>query len=158
MGDEPSYEYTRWDSVEDVLDFAMGREEESAEFYADLAGWVERPSMREMFGSFAREEEDHRSRLRALKEGKAALPEPKRVQDLKIADYLVDEEPGPKLDYQQALILAMKKEKASFKLYSDLAERTDQVLRSTFLSLAQEEARHKLRVEMVYDEEILKDN
>ena len=56
MGEKVAYE--RWGSVDDILEFAMAREEESAEFYAELAGWVEKPSMRELFEGFAREEQE----------------------------------------------------------------------------------------------------
>jgi len=53
----------------------------------------------------------------------------------------------------------MKREKAAFKLYSDLAEQVgDQQTKDLFLSLAEEEAKHKLRFEVEYDEVILKDN
>ena len=63
------------------------------------------------------------------------------------------------LDYQQALIVAMKKEKAAFKLYSDLAASTDdENLRTILLGLAQEEAKHKLRFEIEYDEQFLSEN
>jgi rubrerythrin len=71
----------------------------------------------------------------------------------------VDEAPGPKTDYQGALILAMKREKAAFRLYSDLAARTeDAELKDLLLGLAQEEAKHKLRFEVEYDDKILTEN
>ena len=81
------------------------------------------------------------------------------VLDLKMADYLVAGEVSGDMDYQQALIMAMKKEKAAFRLYSDLADRVaDGALRTLFLGLAQEEAKHKLRFEVEYDDVILRDN
>jgi rubrerythrin len=53
----------------------------------------------------------------------------------------------------------MKKEKAAFRLYSDLAGLADDAqLRNTFLFLAQEEAKHKLRFEIEYDENVLVEN
>jgi rubrerythrin len=61
--------------------------------------------------------------------------------------------------YADALILAMKKEKAAFRLYSFLSEETtDPVMKGLFLTLAMEESRHKLRFELEYDEYILKEN
>ena len=48
-----------------------------------------------------------------------------KVLDLKIGDYLVDVEPTDHMDYQQALVVAMKKEKKAFKMYIDLAGATD---------------------------------
>jgi rubrerythrin len=78
--------------------------------------------------------------------------------DLRISDYVVASAPGPDISYQDALILAMKKEKAAFRLYNDLAGLADdEGLRDLFLALAQEEAKHKLRFEVEYDERFLKD-
>ena len=37
---------------------------------------------------------------------------PKQIQDIKIGDYLTDVEPHEGMSYQEALIVAMKKEKA----------------------------------------------
>ena len=74
-------------------------------------------------------------------------------RSLNIADYTVDVQVSPNLTYQDALILAMKKEKAAFKLYSDLAAaNADPSMQSIFTMLAQEEARHKLRFEIEYDD------
>jgi len=53
----------------------------------------------------------------------------------------------------------MKAEKAAFKLYSDLAASApDAALKNTFLAMAQEEAKHKLRFEILYDENVLTEN
>lgn len=53
----------------------------------------------------------------------------------------------------------MKKEKAAFKLYNDLAAAaSDETSREMFLMLAQEEAKHKLRFEVEYDNNILTEN
>ena len=58
-----------------------------------------------------------------------------------------------------ALILAMKKEKAAFQLYTDLAAETeDPEVKAIFEGLAQEEAKHKLRFEVEYDDMILTEN
>jgi rubrerythrin len=146
-------------SVDDVLEFAIGNEEEAHEFYMDLASKMEKPWMKKLFESFAEEEKGHKRKLLDIKKGKFLEPAREKIMDLKIADYLVKEEPSPELDYPGALILAMKKEKSAFKLYTDLADSTgDQNLKSTFLALAQEEAKHKLRFEIEYDENVLTEN
>jgi len=142
-------------SVDEILDFAIGKEKEAYQFYTDLAGRMEKPWVREIFKEFAQEELGHKANLLAIKEGKLLAPVEGRVLDLKLADYLIDVEPSPGMDYQQALILAMKAEKAAFKLYTDLAAKTNDVsLRSILLTLAQEEAKHKLKFEIEYDEYI----
>ncbi len=146
-------------SVDEILDFAIQKEEEAAQFYTELAERMERPAMRLIFGDFAQEEVGHKKKLQAIKVGNIPAPMAKKVVDLKIGDYVIDIEPGPNLEYQEALIIAMKKEKAAFKLYNDLAALTDdENLRSTFLLLAQEEAKHKLRFEIEYDDYILTEN
>jgi rubrerythrin len=149
----------QWSSIEDVLEFAINGEEESVQFYTRLSERADKPWMREVFEGFAREEQGHKAKLTAIKEGRGDLPSAAKVQDLKIGDYLVEQKPDPELDYQQALILAMKKEKAAFRLYTHLADLAEsESLRQTFQALAQEEAKHKLRFEIEYDDNILKHN
>ena len=56
------------------------------------------------------------------------------------------------MNYQDALIVAMKSEKAAFKLYSDLAKAVDDAaVKDLFLGLAQEEAKHKIHFEIEYN-------
>ncbi|MFH1739324.1 MAG: ferritin family protein [bacterium] len=144
-------------TVDEILDFAIGKEEEAAQFYADLAGRVEKEWMRKIFEQFSHEEQGHKAKLLGIKKGKTLAPAAGKVLDLKIADYLIDAEPNPEMEYQDALIVAMKAEKAAFRLYSDLAASTDdKTLQQAFQALAQEEAKHKLRFEIEYDDAILK--
>ncbi len=146
-------------SADEILNFAIEREEEAAAFYRSLKDNTKWPWMADTFEEFAREEDRHKAKLAGIKKGKLLMSAAEKVADLKIGDYLADPEPSGELDYQSVLILAMKREKKSFKLYSDLAAMTqDANLREAFLSLAQEEARHKLRFEIEYDEHILTDN
>jgi rubrerythrin len=146
-------------SVDEILDFAIGEEEASAGFYRVLAQKMDRPWMKEAFEEFAREEDGHKKKLLKFKSGEISPPPQEKVLDLKIGDYLVDAELNPEMDYQQALMVAMQKEKAAFRMYSDLASvATDPGAKSLLQSLAQEEAKHKLRFEIEYDEVILKEN
>jgi rubrerythrin len=145
-------------TMEEILDFAIAREQEAVDFYTDLAAKVKSPAMKDVFVQFAGEERGHKAKLTAVKAGKRVLVTAKPVMDLKIGDYLVSETPTPDMDYREALILAMKKEKASFRLYNDLAARAgDAELREVLLALAQEEAKHKLRFEIEYDDSVLRD-
>jgi len=144
----------------EILEYAIEREQEACDFYQELARRVKRPGMEETLLQFAQEELAHRKKLEAVKGGKLLLRRAAPVPDLHIADYLVDP-PGAleDLDLQQTLIVAMKREKASFRLYTDLAGAVDAPeLRETFLALALEEAKHKLRFEIEYDEVILQEN
>jgi rubrerythrin len=147
------------ETVEEILDFAIQTEEEAAQFYAELASRVEQKAMGDAFRDFSREEMEHKRKLMTVKGGKVGLLSMKRVVDLKIGDYLVDITLSPHLDYKQALIIAMKAEKAAFRLYNNLAATTDdEELRAMLLMLAQEEARHKLRFEIEYEDYYLREN
>ena len=147
-------------TIKDILDFAMNEEQKAADLYAELAGKSRNREIKAVFEQFSAEELGHKRQLQNIKSGgKIALSEEK-VTDLQIGDYLVAADKSrDDLSYQDTLIIAMKEEKAAFKLYSDLAARTGDVkTREIFLMLAQEEARHKLRFEIEYDEYILREN
>ena len=148
----------KFDSFDRVLDYAIAREAEANQFYTDLAQKMKNPTMREVLEAFAREELGHKAKLEAMRPGEN-IKAPRNVPDLRIADYTVDVEPGPDMDYQDALILAMKKEKAAFRLYLDLANQVEhEDLKALFLSMAQEEAKHKLRFEIEYDDFVMQEN
>jgi rubrerythrin len=146
-------------SVEDILDFAIRAEQEAVDFYSDLASRSKNNQMKKVFREFAGEEMKHKSRLLGIREEKTLVLSGETVRDMKIADYLVDVKPTPDMTYSDALILAMKKEKNAFRLYSFLSEETtDPLLKGLFLTLALEESRHKLRFELEYDEFVLREN
>ena len=146
-------------SVDEILDFAIQQEEKAAQFYTELAEKVPHRHMKEALLGFAGEELGHKAKLLQVKSGKGMQRAADKILDLKIADYLEDAAPSRDVDYRQALVLAMKAEKAAFRLYSDLASATDDAtLKATLLALAQEEAKHKLRFEIEYDNEFLTDN
>jgi rubrerythrin len=147
------------DTVDKVLDFAIRNEEHAAEFYTKLADKAGHEHMRDVFLAFAQEEKGHKAKLLAIKGGKqVSWGSEQRVLDLKIADYLEEVDPVGELDYQKALIVAMKAEKAAFRVYEGLAAATDDpALKATLLGLAQEEAKHKLRFEVEYDDKFLRE-
>ena len=146
-------------NTDEILDFAIAREQEAVDFYAGLAQNAERKWMKDVFAGFADEERGHKRKLVGIKEGRLMTSAAPAVKDLRIGDYLVDVEASPDMNYQDALIVAMKKEKAAFRLYMDLSERVeDEALKNTFLLLAHEEAKHKLRFELEYDDYVLTDN
>jgi rubrerythrin len=146
-------------SVKEILDFAIQKEEEACNFYSGLAEKVKSSGMKQVFADFARQEQGHKEKLQAIKEGKIPLTTDQKVKDLKVVDHLEDIEVSPNIDYQSALIVAMKAEKNAFKLYNELAGMTENAaFRTILLGLAQEEANHKLRFEIEYDDHFLTEN
>lgn len=149
----------QWENIDDVLDFAIANEVKATFFYEDMARKVENASLQDLFRGFAHEEEGHAAKLRRVKAGQRELSAFQNIPDLKIADYLVENDEDANLDYQGALVLAMKREKAAFKLYTDLANAAGGTeMKELFAGLAQEEAKHKLRFELEYDQYILGEN
>ena len=146
-------------TTEDILDFAINSEQESADFYTKLAAEAKNKEMQDIFKNYANEELEHKEKIIKIREdGEFTLPVGK-ITDLKIDDYLVDVNASPDISYQDALILAMNKEKAAFRLYLALSGKAeDPDMKQLFLSLAQEESKHKLRFEIEYDECILREN
>jgi rubrerythrin len=147
------------DTPDKILDYAIVKEQEAADFYRDLAGKMEKRAIKDVFEGFAQEEMGHKAKLMAVKDGHKLHISERQITDLKLSDHLVEPEPTKNLTYQDALIVAMKAEKAAYVLYNSLAETTDNAdLKKLFGMLAQEEARHKLRFEVEYDDVVLTEN
>lgn len=148
-------------SVDEILDFAIKGEENAQKFYSAWAKKVEKKAMQTVFEELADEEGKHKEFLLGIKEGKKATMKPseQEILDLKISDYMLDVKASEDMNYQDALTVAMHREKMAFKLYSGMAKMTtDKDMQNTFKGLAQEEAKHKLRLEMIYDDEIMQEN
>jgi rubrerythrin len=150
-----------FESVDQILDFAIKSEENANRFYSQWAKKVEKKSLQKVFEELAAEETKHKAFLLGVKKGEAAelTPSEKEITDLKISDYMLDLKASVEMDYQDALTVAMHREKMAFKLYNKMAEMTkNKTMKDTFKALAQEEAKHKLRLELIYDEDILQEN
>ena len=146
-------------NINEILDFAIGEEQAAVDFYMHLAAQSKHQQTKKVFTEYAEEEMRHKAYLLTVKENGSFQLADERVKDLKIAEFLVDVKPSASMSYEEALILAMKKEKAAFRMYTKLAENAgDPSVKATLLNLAQEESKHKLRFEIEYDDYILKEN
>ncbi len=148
------------ESIEAILDFAIRNEEKAHDLYASLAEQSSNTSTRKMFETLALEEKGHKIKLERIRTGKLQLTEPSEpITDLGIAETLEEVDVEGALDYQKTLIFAMQAEKRAYLLYTTLAGLADDnELRKLFQGLAREEATHKLRIEIEYDDEIYRDN
>ncbi len=148
-----------FEAIDDILDFAIKSEQNAVDFYSKLANESRNEEMKQVFTQFAKEEMGHKANLLRIKTNGTFTVKAEKVLDLKMSDYLVDVEPTPNMSYEQALVIAMKREKNAFKLYTHLSEKAPTPeLKKIFQSLATEESKHKLRFELEYDEFILKEN
>ena len=146
-------------TVDEILDYAIDQEQEAADFYEDVAQRAETAGMKKMLLDFSEEEKRHKKILQTVKAGEHELTPEQEILDLKISDYLVEVEVSENISYQDALIIAMKKERAAFELYTDMAAKIPEShLKEVLTGLAKEEAKHKLFFEAEYDEHVLTDN
>ncbi len=150
----------KFESVDAVLDFAIVKEQEAADFYKEMAARMKDANVKQVFEGFSLEEMSHKAKLQKVKEGTLALKSDQKITDLHISDSLLDNRfDEGSFNVQDAMLAAMNSEKASFKLYTDLANMTDDAsLKETFLALAQEEAKHKLQFEIDYENNIYQEN
>ena len=150
----------QFESIEAVLDFAIQEEENAVRLYLDLAAKAETPSVKQALEGFAEEERGHKTKLEAVKRGEMKLAgELPSAAAMGIADIMVDVDAAAEMDYADVLVLAMRKEKAAYRMYSALAEQAESAdVAAVFRDLAAEEANHKVRFEIEYDDWILKEN
>ena len=146
-------------NFDEVINFAIEREEEAADFYAKLSKRSKNPAIKEVFQEWSNVEVGHKRILQNIHKTAVEGRKIESTPNLKISDYIIDVKEKPDMPYADALIVAMKREEMSYELYSDLAKGIeDPDLKKAFEVLAGEELKHKLRLETEYDEFVLKEN
>ncbi len=152
---------TRFKDITQVIDFAIKREQEAQELYLTYSKSTNRAGFIQLLISMVEMEKEHEKKLLGLKE-EGRLNEiysSGSIQDLKISDYLVEVDFSPDMEYGDFLILVIKKERGSEKLYRHLESlTTDQEVKQIFQIMAEEEKKHKIWAQDRYDLEILKEN
>jgi len=140
------------DSDQEILEFAIFRENEAYNFYLALASRVADDNIRMVFEDLANEELEHKEKLELeiMKMGKTISTELEPPRPA--SEYIITDDPSPlDMDYKDALLLAIEKEDAAFRIYVNLVSTVhDEHSREVLLMLAQEEVKHKLRFEAEY--------
>lgn len=147
--------------ITEVIDFALERERESQDMYLDYARKTDRIGFRQLLLSMADMEKEHENKLKELKERKDQASLLSAAQSIKarLTDFMVPAEFSPDMDYEDFLVLIIKREEKAQKLYEELeslAANTE--MKELFSWLAEEEKKHKAWAQDRYDLEILKDN
>ena len=140
-----------------ALDFAIAKEEEAEAFYKEWSQKAKDPAVQGLFAELAGVEHGHVEILSQITPDEMVAGGDSTVSELNLSDLLIDVKATPKLNVQEAMILAMKREEGAVKLYSQLAEMNGEA-RSLFEALAREEGRHKAKLEAEYDDNILIEN
>ena len=144
-----------FESVEEILEFAIEKEKEAAAFYDEVARQEVFSGARKTFEEFAAEERKHQHLLENFEQNKEQVAEYKLkwIPDMKRSDYMVDMKYEPGMHFADILRLAMKREEKALALYNELQRQTDKPeYVKLFQILSQEEAKHKRGLETMYDD------
>lgn len=150
-------------TLESALKLALTMEEQSIELYSSAQERVEKPGSKVFLKELVEEEKKHKNTIFE------AMRDPEKVKeigslateipDLKVVDHLLDVPLSPDDGYQHILVYAGKREKATHDFYIDLAKKFGRKrIGKVFAQLAQEELKHKYRLEREYDEYVLTQN
>lgn len=143
------------ETFEGVVREAIRKEADAAAFYRMAAERV-KSGISNMFREMAVEEEKHRKLLEDLDWEKVRQYKLEDIPDLKISEFLEDVPYDDTMTYQDAIRMAIKNEERSYNMYLASARRfaDDPNIEKLFMMLAQEEAKHKLELEQMYDDEV----
>lgn len=144
-----------FESFDEIIKFAIDKEIEAQAFYEDASKQESYAGAKATFQSFIAEEKKHENLLSRFLDGDIDLVGYKFewIPDIKRSNFMVDFEYEPGMSYVDILRLAMKREEKSLDLYNTLAEKTDkEEAVKIFKMLSQEEAKHKLALETLYDD------
>lgn len=146
-------------TVDEMLQFAMEREESAARFYEGMAEMTESKAMRAEFKNLATQEWGHKARIEKARTTDHGFVAREARVDLKVSTYLKGVEPRPGMSYEDLLVLAIHREAQAVALYADLAAKVPEgSLQNLLLALVKEETEHKHHFEMEYDDKVLAQN
>jgi len=132
----------KFNTFEDVLDFAILQEKAAQQFYTKLSDEVLDPDVLLFYKTLIQEEALHEKKLRKLKRYEYDLIEPD-IATLQESGYLDAMPIAPEVTFTEAVRYAIKKEKSARMLYRTLAQMCEhQKLTDLFNDLAEQEKSH----------------
>ena len=143
-------------TLEDVIKFAVEREETAFNLYTRAAELSTSIASRKMFEELAAEEAVHKAVFIKIDEEKAENHKLCILPESSIAKYLVEIPFRPDMNYSQIISSALKTEENAYQLYKTAAGMTDDPkLQKILMSFADVELGHRRRLEAMYDERVL---
>lgn len=142
-------------TIQELLQFALSKEQASGQFYRDLAVQMKDPASRQLMESLALQEDKHyQSILLELNKQGYSVPAdiPPEEEEYTWDQRLEIDDQARNMDCINVLSLGIQKERAAFQLYAQLLGLArDAQFRTMLLELAEEEVRHMLLLEAEYD-------
>ena len=135
----------------DIIKQAIANEVEARKFDDNAASTLKDPHLKKLFASLAEEEKKHRDILTKIYTGNTMDRYFSESRDYKVAETVDEPELSMAMKPADAFALAMKKEEAAMKQYTEMAEMCDDdARRQVFLDLAAMERDHKLKMESAF--------
>lgn len=149
-------------ALQDILEQAINFEKEAYDFYTTALGLVESEQAKTILRELADEEASHQAKLTEIRDSgltwAAPIDNPEDRVDLKIGEHLMPAQLDETSDFQDALMVAIKREQASYDFYTSMAQIVCPESQQVFQFLADEEAKHKNNVQEIYDQIVYQDN
>ena len=143
-------------TLQDVITFAISKEEAAYQLYSTTAQRVQSPAARKMLEEMASQELGHKRMMEAMTKEKLASYDFARVPDLKIGNYLQDVDVTEDMSFRDVLVFAMKSEEAAYQLYTAAENLSDDPeIKGVLRLMATEEKKHKYYLETMYDDKVL---
>ena len=152
-------------SLIEAINDAIEKEQLAQVFYTKASGLAITKDVKQFFRELKSDEVDHEKMLKAvlkdLRSGKLRIANAKHIplaslKDNGISRYLKKDIPTQTTNYQQALMIAMKREEEAWRGYNKLAKMSPvDAIKDLFLLLAQVEAGHLRRLESIYEKDFL---
>ena len=143
------------DELMGLLDTAIYREIVSQAFYSAGQKQTTDPGAKALMKELAGEEMRHSERLKELKDKGLEKQRWHRegIPDLMISQYLVGGDRLEDAGLQDVLVFAMKREQQAVESYSRMMSMvTDEMAKHLCEQLVHEELKHKLKLEILYDD------
>jgi rubrerythrin len=136
-----------------IIDTAIQREKEAVAFYTGLLDVIQDPGAQQTISFIADEERKHQAFLEAYRNGTHAS-QPMRMSDViyyRIAEHQEEPELTEDIAREKVFLLAAHREKRSHAFYTELAAlHTDEETRDLLRRIANEELKHKEKMEYLY--------
>jgi rubrerythrin len=139
--------------VSDIIEIAIKREEDAYGFYMDIHSKVGDPDVKETLEFIAGEEKKHKAFLVNYRDGNFGAKGLRMsdVVEYKIAEYLEEPEVDENMKPEDVYLVASHREHRSYRFYTELANlHADGELREMLLKMANEELKHKEKMEYLY--------
>ena len=135
----------------EIIKQAIANEVEARKFYDDAANTLKDPYLKKLFAGLAEEEKKHRDILTKIYTSNTMDRYFSESRDYKVAETVDEPQLSMEMKPADAFALAMKKEEAAMKQYTEMAGMCDDDgKRQVFLDLAAMERDHKLKMESAF--------